>query len=150
MNELKFSAKDIAIAMHHGQKYGDVPYRYHLEAVVAQVIQSFGCQPHLEDIAWLHDILEDTEMTVEYLMIYDVHPVVIEAVELLTKVKGVSYKDYIGGLVRDRDHGLGLAWKVKVADTLSNLAASVVSDEPKRVMKYSKQLKLLYKGYKYE
>lgn len=147
MNDIIFSAKDIAIAMHHGQKYGDVPYWRHLEAVALQVEQSFGSQPYLADIAWLHDILEDTEMTVEHLMIYDVHPAVIGAVELLTKTKGVSYKDYIKGLVRDRDRELGLAWKVKVADTLSNLAASVVSDEPKRVMKYSKQLELLYKGH---
>ena len=148
MSELKFSAKQIAKVMHQGQKYGDVPYWHHLEAVVLQVEQSFGCQPHLVDIAWLHDILEDTEMTVEQLRVYEIPSVVIEAVELLTKTKRVSYKDYIGGLVRDRGIGLGLAWKVKVADTLSNLAASVLSEEPTRVLKYSKQLGLLYKGYK--
>lgn len=147
MTELKFTAKDIAIAAHHQQTYGDAPYMDHVEAVVRQVVQSFGCQPYLTDVAYLHDVLEDGDpdkFNPMHLSKY-VSRAVLNAVILLSKDYSSSYEEYIRRLVDDRDNGDQLAWKVKVADTLSNLAASVLSDEPKRVIKYSKQLELLYK-----
>lgn len=140
-------AADIARAAHKGQRYGDSPYMDHVEAVVRQVVESFGCQPYLTDIAYLHDVLEDGDPEVYNAESLSKHTprVVLDAVVLLSKNYSSHYANYIAGLVDDRDNGNQLAWKVKVADTLSNLTASVISDEPKRVIKYSKQLELLYK-----
>lgn len=150
MSSLSFTPEDIARAMHQGQSYGkgdlEVPYVAHVEAVVRQVVESFGCEPYLTDIAWLHDVIEDTVVTKDDLRAYKVPEVVIQSVSILTKKDGQTYSQYIALLKDNRNDGDGKAWKVKVADTLSNLAASVLSDEADRVKKYSNQLVKLYRS----
>jgi (p)ppGpp synthase/HD superfamily hydrolase len=140
---LVVSSEVLAESCHKDQMYGCVKYIEHVKAVVRQVVESFGCHPYLEDVAWLHDVVEDCEgVTLDVLRQYGTPEVVVNAVDLLTKKDGVSYEDYINNLVEEGD----LAWKVKVADTLSNLAASVIDDESRRVKKYSLQLVKLYGG----
>src|SRR5262245_31138361 len=61
-------ARQLAIAAHGNQTYGDKPYEHHLRAVV-DVLKRFGAS--LEDAstaplliaAWLHDSLEDTALS---------------------------------------------------------------------------------------
>jgi len=52
-----------AIVAHGDQKYGDLPYAYHLARVVATlerwIPQSYA---ELRDAAWLHDVIEDTHV----------------------------------------------------------------------------------------
>lgn len=140
---LNCTPRMVAEACHEGQMYGKFKYIEHVKAVVRQVEESFGCQPYLEDVAWLHDVVEDCEdCTLDLLKTYGVPEVVTRAVDLLTKKDEVSYEDYISALVEEGN----LAWKVKVADTLSNLSASVISGERGRVKKYSRQLAKLYGG----
>ena len=58
-------AKQFAIEAHQGQKYDEGPYEFHLNEVVALAAQARDPVLHpdfLEDIAWLHDVLEDTEV----------------------------------------------------------------------------------------
>jgi|AntDeeMinimDraft_6_1070357.scaffolds.fasta_scaffold10908_2 (p)ppGpp synthase/HD superfamily hydrolase len=58
-------AKDFATEAHKGQKYGDSPYTYHL-VQVTNVLSRFGFeQEHLHAAAWLHDVVEDTEATLQ-------------------------------------------------------------------------------------
>ena len=144
------SAEMVAEVCHCNQVYGKgdsvVPYIKHVGVVVRQVVELFGCHPRIQDVAWLHDVLEDGDIEVynpENLLHYFC-PTIVDAVKLLSKNYSDSYDSYIRGLLDDRDQGDGLAWKVKVADTLSNLEASVLSDEPRRINKYSRQLELLY------
>jgi hypothetical protein len=72
--------------------------------------------------AVLHDILEDTEWTVDDLASRGVDPLVFEAVEVLTRRSGETYMGYIericaaNGLVGDT------ARLVKVADLRVNFA----------------------------
>lgn len=54
-------ARVLALDAHKTQKYGDEPYSVHLEAV-AELARPFG--PSVEAIAWLHDAVEDTDLTV--------------------------------------------------------------------------------------
>ena len=63
-------AKQFALEKHAGQMYGDKPYSYHLQGVVdniAEYIESSNRVTKKEAIcvAWLHDILEDTNTTEE-------------------------------------------------------------------------------------
>jgi (p)ppGpp synthase/HD superfamily hydrolase len=61
-------ARQVGIAAHGNQHYGDKPYEHHLQAVV-EVLKRFGAS--LEDTAtaplliaaWLHDSLEDTALS---------------------------------------------------------------------------------------
>lgn len=58
-------AKQFAIEAHQGQKYDEGPYEFHLNEVVALVVQAHDPVLHpdfLEDVAWLHDVLEDTDV----------------------------------------------------------------------------------------
>lgn len=61
---LALKAREFAKSMHANQKYGTEPYVVHLELVRTILLES-----HYERIyevaAWLHDMLEDTHVTVE-------------------------------------------------------------------------------------
>jgi len=64
-------AVDWAIDAHKEQKYGNDPYSHHLKDVQA-VLMRFGFSPDKDDqskrlciAAWLHDIIEDTNVTYE-------------------------------------------------------------------------------------
>lgn len=54
-------ARLFAIAAHAGQKYGKHPYSFHLDQV-ASLVEPYG--EEAVAIAYLHDIAEDTEVTI--------------------------------------------------------------------------------------
>jgi hypothetical protein len=137
------TAKIIAHHFHKGQKYGDVDYIVHVGDVVNRATNLYGDTPHIADVAWLHDVVEDCDgCTLDTLRGYGVSEVVVKAVDLLTKKDGISYEDYIAELVNEG----GLALKVKVADTMCNIKSSMTSKESGRINKYTKQLELLNSG----
>lgn len=55
-----------AIAQHGGQRYGRHAFGYHLRQVVA-ILQQYGEAQDLIDAGWVHDIIEDTDVTREQL-----------------------------------------------------------------------------------
>lgn len=55
-------ARGYAIAVHCEQKYGDEPYKVHLNDV-AELAREYGTLA--ETLAWLHDTVEDTSATLE-------------------------------------------------------------------------------------
>lgn len=55
-------ARDFGIQHHAGQRYGQLPYVVHLDAVVAH-LKSVGANQQLQVAGYLHDILEDTSVT---------------------------------------------------------------------------------------
>jgi len=58
-------AKEFAIAAHGDQqKYGKHPYSKHLQDVVS-CSQRFGLSESIQTAAWLHDVVEDTPVTVD-------------------------------------------------------------------------------------
>ncbi len=131
---------------HAGQKYGNQDYFYHLKAVADQALNLdllLECEidQDLLFASYLHDILEDTNTTADELREFFKEQVVT-AVILLTKVKdeNYSYYEYITRIKSNT-----LARKVKIADTICNLRASIESNEKSRILKYSKQLCLLTK-----
>ena len=58
------SAKALALLAHRKQKYGDQPYFNHLADVVRRV-KTITQDEDIICAAWLHDTVEDTEVTID-------------------------------------------------------------------------------------
>lgn len=114
-------AQEIAIAAHEGQKRADgSPYIKH-PARVADAVEA-----RLKPIAWLHDVVEDTRVTLDDLKAEGFPLYIIEAVDLLTHRKGEPNLSYWGKIKANPD-----ALAVKLTDINDN-----VNDTPSE---YAKQ-----------
>lgn len=136
-------AAELSKLHHKNQYYGLAPYfEAHILKVVDKLITVLGITDiDTVIVAYLHDIVEDTSMTLsELAFIYRFNQDVVEAVDAITKRSGETRKQY---LTRCKQNNM--AHKVKIADTLANLEASTASCDAWRVEKYSKQLIELYK-----
>lgn len=130
-------ALSIATAAHSGQvdKAGK-PYIQH----PVRVASNFQ-REELVEVALLHDVVEDTSITIEYLLdLFDIE--VVQAVSLLTHKPEDSYDTYIKKISKN-----SLARAVKVADLRDNMnlkrLSQVTSKDLERVEKYKKSLEYL-------
>ena len=107
---LTIRAMQIAYDAHHGQtdKAG-VPYIFHPLHLAEAMENEICCCTAL-----LHDVVEDTAVTLEELAAV-FPPEVVEAVALLTHEEGTDYFDYVR---RIRSNPIAL--KVKLADLAHN------------------------------
>jgi transcriptional regulator with XRE-family HTH domain len=112
------AAAELARDAHAGQvdKQERDYFTAHLEPI-AQSLASFG--PAAVMAGYLHDVLEDTEHTVQTLAAYGVPAEVIDAVVAVTKVDGEPYSELIE---RAAQHPLGRL--VKLADNALNIASN--------------------------
>ena len=90
---------------------GNVPYIMHC----IEVMNNVGDDSELKQIAVLHDVVEDTDVTFQDLMAAGYSYRVINALELLTHEDDVPYDDYIRGISTSMD-----ATIVKLADLTHN------------------------------
>ena len=89
-------AQIIARLAHKGQKYGPADYfQFHVENVVRRCEQNMHCTFGLVTLAYLHDVLEDTDLTSDELMTLGLSESSIITLHALTKVKGEDYASYI-------------------------------------------------------
>lgn len=103
-------AMSIAYKAHHGQfDKSAVPYIFHPIHLAEQMETEEECI-----VALLHDVVEDTELTIEYLAT-EFSDDIIQAIKLLTHDDSVPYMDYIKNLKSNP-----LAKKVKLADLEHN------------------------------
>lgn len=104
-------AYEIAKKAHLGQidKAGE-DYIKHPEKVA-----SFVNSDEEKAVAYLHDVIEDTELTLEDLREYGFSEEVLKAVDVITKKKGQDYQSYLN-LVKTNE----LARVVKLADLRHN------------------------------
>lgn len=102
-----------------GQKYGSLPYSSHPKAVANIGKKFFGTKfgPDAVKVALLHDVLEDTPYTPEQLAKKGFSKEIIQAVQLLTKNKNLSYADNIKNIINS---GNKLAMMVKYSDNYMN------------------------------
>jgi cytidyltransferase-like protein len=102
-----------------GQMYGNMPYSSHPKQVANLGKKFFGSKFNDEavKVALLHDVLEDTPYTPEQLAKKGFSKEVIEAVQLLTKNKALSYADNIRNIINS---GNPLAMMVKYCDNYMN------------------------------
>jgi (p)ppGpp synthase/HD superfamily hydrolase len=138
MREPTFSrAYQLARRMHLGQldKAGK-PYIGHPERVAAGFSDDF-----LKTIAILHDLVEDTELTLEEIEREFGAEVAIE-VDALTRREGEAYMDYVR-----RCAERWAARQVKMADLKDNLDLSrlpvVLAQDNTRVTRYTEALSFL-------
>lgn len=147
MIDLEKRAEAYATEKHKGQKYGEEDYTYHLRMVVENVIKRNQGHPLLSTliaIAWLHDVLEDTDTTYQELE-REFGVAVAYSVLQLTKYKTQSYGSYIQGCL-----DCALAREVKTCDTMANMVESIKSGNTKGLLKYPRQLTILVTGVYYE
>jgi (p)ppGpp synthase/HD superfamily hydrolase len=139
--ELAARAQAIAVIAHRGQKdKTGVDYIDHPVAVAMgfdPVEQTLECCA-----AWLHDVLEDTDITADDLYLAGIYPEVIEVVDLLTRRDGDG-DEYYERIARNP-----AARDVKLADIAHNTAPHRVAqlDDATRVRlraKYEHALELL-------
>lgn len=120
----------LAYEAHQGQKdKAGVPYIFHPIHLAEQMPdESSVC------VALLHDVVEDTHVTLEDLE-QQFPPEVTEAVRLLTRGRGQTYMEYIQCLKQNP-----LAVKVKLADLVHNMDASRIpldEDEKSKLQRIS-------------
>jgi hypothetical protein len=108
-------AERIAREAHEGQKdtVTGEPYIGHVERVAALADGSDA-----KAVAWLHDVLEDTDWMPADFDRYGVPLHITDAVLLLSRNKGIPYEDYVEALI---ESGNALALSVKRADLLDHL-----------------------------
>ena len=100
----------IAYNAHHGQvDHGGVPYVFHPFHLAEQMTDEFTTC-----VALLHDVVEDTSVTLEELAV-DFPKEVIDAVALMTHDEAVPYLDYVEK-IKDNP----IARTVKLADLTHN------------------------------
>ncbi len=64
LSERLAAAENVALTAHGDQLYGDQPYRHHLVRVFSNA-KNFGADADTQVAAWLHDAVEDTELTLD-------------------------------------------------------------------------------------
>ena len=112
------AARLVATAAHAGQvDKGGAPYIEH-PAFVADRVRWLGGDEVAAAVAWLHDVVEDTAVSLDALA--SVFPArVVEAVDGLTRREGEPYFEYI-----ERVGGDSVARTVKRCDLAHNLDTS--------------------------
>lgn len=93
-------------------------------------------------VALLHDLVEDTDYTIEDLVNMGFHQAVTDAIALMTHAEGVDYMDYIGKI---KDNPIAKAVKLADLKHNSDLTRLDQVDESalRRKEKYRKAIALL-------
>ena len=108
--EMTIKAMKIAYEAHSGQvDYNNVPYIFHPYHLAEQMDDEITCT-----VALLHDVVEDTDVTIEDLE-REFPKEVVEVVKLLTHDEKVDYFDYLKNIKTNH-----IATKVKLEDIKHN------------------------------
>lgn len=136
--DLTKKAMRLCFAAHAGQlDKGGVPYVFHPFHVAEQMEDELSTV-----VALLHDVVEDTDYTMEDLARMDFPERALSALKLLTHDKRVPYLDYVAAIRHDP-----IARAVKLADLRHNSDLSRLSNPDAsalaRVEKYRRAIALL-------
>lgn len=108
--ELTNKAMKIAYKAHHGQvDYNGIPYIFHPIHLAEQMDEEIACCAAL-----LHDVAEDTDVTLEELA-KEFPSEIMEVLKLLTHEEEADYFDYVRAIKANP-----IAVKVKLADIAHN------------------------------
>jgi len=134
-DDIESQAKTLAVDAHKNQKYGVHPYVTHLADVVARV-KTITQDPEIIAAAWLHDTVEDTDVTLEQIK-QQFGDNVANIVWAVTG-RGESRKEKMANAIAKIAQTPG-SELVKSADRLSNVSASLPSglaNNPKKLKMY--------------
>lgn len=139
-------ARAFAVAAHGDQTYGAFPYVVHLDQV-ALICRDFWFDGVLEQVAYLHDVLEDTGVTSLELEL-EFGASVAEAVALITDTKGETRKERkaktyerLAGLDVTRARWAEGQWAliVKAADRLANVRMCALENNESMLKMYREE-----------
>ena len=138
MERLLSKAIEIATNAHKDQiDKGGAPYILHPTAVAAGVETT-----EQKIVAYLHDVIEDTDITAEDLLAASFTTDIVEAIKVLTREKGVPYMSYLQAVKKNE-----LAKVVKMSDIKHNMDLSRIENPTQRdfdrLDKYKKALLFL-------
>lgn len=128
----------VAYKAHKGQKdKGGKPYILHPLTVALHVK---GREE--KTVALLHDVIEDTDITISNLMEHGFSKNVVQAIVAITKINGETYEEYLSRVNQNK-----IAKKVKLADLRHNCDLTrlkeVTDRDIRRVKKYNKAISFL-------
>lgn len=138
LDKLLELAIEVATQAHKGQlDKGGNPYILHPQAVATALDSTEN-----KIVAYLHDVVEDTEITLEDLKEMGFTYRIVNSIRILTKSKDISYEDYLKSVKKDSN-----AWRVKMADIKHNMDISRIPEPTAkdfaRIEKYKKALAFL-------
>lgn len=138
--EMVVKARAWAIKAHTGQK--DKAGKDYFRAHVATVAEGVKGDPIAETVAFLHDTVEDTSITIEDIRT-GFPKEVADAVSALTHSKGISYAEYLWYIQQN-----SIAVKVKLSDLRSNMDLTRLPHAPtekdlERTRKYKRAYTIL-------
>lgn len=122
---MKEDARSFAIKAHAGQKYGEKPYEVHLSHV-HRVLEKegYGADPILSDASWLHDVVEDTQVSLaEIARLFGAD--VADTVGRVTDEPGNSRKER-KQKTYPKIRGHRSATIIKLCDRIANVEASQI------------------------
>lgn len=146
--EMMYKASALARKLHAGQK--DKGGNDYFSSHVAKVADSFLCYKKdnaignslLQTIAYLHDTVEDTPMTLDELRRLGFSETVVSCVDSLTRRDGEDYMTYIARVKKDP-----IAKIVKAHDLINNMDLSRIPapdrEDRNRTKRYGKALVFL-------
>jgi (p)ppGpp synthase/HD superfamily hydrolase len=119
---------------HAGQMYGTDPYWTHPLAVAEKGKELFGSKftESAYLAALLHDVVEDTDLSLFDLQKLGYSSQVLDTVKLLTKDKSLDYEGNIRRIIQSRNK---LAMMVKFADNFINYTGDKSHWDAKRAAK---------------
>jgi (p)ppGpp synthase/HD superfamily hydrolase len=145
--EIATLAETIAIEAHRGQMYGE-SNRDMIEAhvrPVAETIRQLGYGPTCEAVGWLHDVVEDTDMTLDDLREAGMPEEVVRPVGLLTRRKEEDRQRNLEQIAEDPR-----AVVAKFVDSSKNFANCVLNVDRlqlkvvrKRIIRYAGNIAFL-------
>lgn len=131
-------AMQIAYRAHHGQvDKSQIPYIYHPIHLAEQMTDEYTTC-----VALLHDVVEDTEVTLEELA-NDFPTEVVDAIGLMTHDPAVPYLEYVRQIGQNP-----IARRVKLADLKHNMDITRIDTPDAKALsrindKYKKALQIL-------
>ena len=134
------NALHIATVVHYDiVDKGGFPFIGHPLRVMAELSRK-GFNEYILEAAILHDVVEDTDMTLDDLKEAGIHFKVVNLVDLMTRQEGSTYAEYIQRI----KHSEGYAVDIKIADIYDNLHPSrTTSVSHKLRPRYLKALAIL-------
>jgi len=138
--EMVAKARAWAVKAHAGQK--DKAGKNYFKAHVTVVAEGVKGDPIAEAVAFLHDAVEDTSVTIEDIRT-GFPKEVADAVSTLTHSKGISYAEYLWYIQQN-----SIAVKVKLSDLRSNMDLTRLPHTPterdlERTRKYKRAYTIL-------
>ena len=137
MTKLKLAQKIAQYAHKNQIDLAGKPYYHHCETVANM------CKTRTQKIvAYLHDVLEDSDITPELLLIFGFSQKIVDAVVCMTRLEQENYEEYIQRIKQNT-----LATKVKLCDLTHNSDLTrlpvIKEHDVKRGVKYLMCIKYL-------